>query len=229
MTRKDQKRQEPIEEQEEFEEDSFEKGLYEGDHGTLPMEVRNLLISLLKGPYLVASENPRLWDQLINNKELVLQQLSNLYLTLMIDDIDGIAFIKQADTGDLQVPTLLTRTEYRLLDSVLIVELRGRLMEAETAGQRAVISKDEIYSYLGYFDVDSKLDQLGAKRRADAVIERFVKRHFLTALPNRGNYEISPVLKVIFRANEIAALSEAYEELLRGKTTNTQLEEIDDV
>lgn len=209
--------------QDEQEFDALEKdetgdGFYEGDHGNLPLEVRNLLIALLRGPYLLASESPKHWSVLLKNKEIVLQQLSNLYLTLTIDDIDGIAFIKQSDTGDLQTPTLLTRTEYKFLDSVLVVELRGRLMEAENAGQRAVISREEIYSHLGYFDIDSKTDHVGAKRRADAVIERFVKRHFLSVLPNRDNYEISPVLKVVFKASEIETLAKSYEELLKNNS-----------
>ena len=194
--------------------ESLQERTFEGDPGTLPLEMRNLILSLLKGPYLSSKESPKQWDLLLRYKEAVLSQLANLYLTLLIDEVDGIAFIKQIDTGEVEVPTLLTSFTYKLLDSVLLVELRERLMNAENSGQRATISMDEMVSHLTLFDSVSKDDQVKFLKRVAAVVERFTKRHILIQLPSKEDYEISPILRVLFTASDVAALAKSYEELI---------------
>lgn len=188
----------------------------EEDPGTLSYDLRDLLVYLLRGPYLQASDNIRLWNLLCANKDIVLSQLANIYLTLFIDEKEGIAFIKNLPIEN--APSLLSSFNYKLLDSVLIVELRERLMVSETTGEKAMISKDEISSLLAFYSPFSSHDQIKFNRSVDAVIERSLRRHFLIPLPNKGDFEISRILKVMFTASDVIALSKAYEELIKTKS-----------
>lgn len=196
--------------------ETVEHGLYEGDRGTLSMELRNVVITLLRGPYLFKNERPKVWDLLTVYRPKIREHLANLYLDLVCDDDVGIAYIRQADTGELEVPTLLNKVSYTLLDSVLIVELRDRLHAMAQRGERATISFDEIASLLTFFDPLAKTDQAGYLKHVSAVIERFKKRHFLVTL-KAGNYEISPVLKVVFNASEVEQMAQAYRSLIGTK------------
>ena len=56
-----------------------QKGLYEGDVGTESLEVRRLLVFLLKGPYLWRDQKKQLWPLLINHQEELKVQLANLF------------------------------------------------------------------------------------------------------------------------------------------------------
>ena len=197
------------------EEADNEKSGIEGDKGTLPLEIRSLLVTLLRGPFLVASEKPNLWKLLLDNKEAVLSQLANLNLTLLIDETGGIAFVKKLDLGDTEAPSLLTTISYKLLDSVLIVKLRETLMMAESAGQRASISFDEMSEVLKFYDPVASTDQVNFQKHVSAAVDRCCKRHFLTPLPNKGYYEINKIIKLLFTASDVAALAAAYEDLIR--------------
>lgn len=185
---------------------------YENDRGTLPLKIRKLLIVLLRGPYLLSSDAGN-WNLLLQNRELVLQQLGNIFLSLTIDEINGVAYICQADTGEVEAPTLLSSFSYKLLDSVLIVEMRDRLMKANQAGERAAISTDEIASLLTFFDPASKDDQTRFMKRVVSVITRCKDRHFLLPV-SKDTYEISPILKVVFGASQIQEMKESYQRLI---------------
>lgn len=210
------------------ENETLEHVFSEEDPGTLSYELRDLLVYLLRGPFLQAADNIRLWNLLCANKEIILSQLANIYLTLFIDEKDGIAFIKNLPIEN--APSLLSSFNYKLLDSVLIVELRERLMVSETTGEKAMISKEEIASLLSFYSPFSAHDQIRFNRSVDAVIERSLRRHFLVPLPNKGDFEISRILKVMFSASDVTALSKAYEELIKAKSvkiTNKSEEDSD--
>ena len=204
-----------IEEMTISEEDSAEEaifGTYENDRGTLPLEIRKLLIVLLRGPYLLSTDAVN-WNLLLKNRELVLQQLGNIFLSLTIDEVNGVAYIFQVDSGEVEVPTLLSSFSYKLLDSVLIVEMRDRLMKANQTGERAAISTDEIVSLLTFFDSTSNDDQTRFMKHVMSVISRCKDRHFLLPV-SKDTYEISPILKVVFGASQIQEMKESYQRLI---------------
>lgn len=60
-----------------------QKGLYEGDVGTESLEVRRLLVFLLKGPYLWHDQKKQLWPLLINHQEELKVQLANLFFGIV--------------------------------------------------------------------------------------------------------------------------------------------------
>lgn len=186
--------------------------LFEGDTGTLRAEERQLLVTLLRGPYLLRSEKPNLWNTLVNSRERVVSRLNDLFLGLVMDSDQGIAFCRQADLGEMQAVPLLRRVTLRFLDSVLLLEMRDRLLDAEATAERALISADNIEEILRGFDPTSRTNEKLFKNHVNAVIARLLRRKLLIRVNDSVRlFEISMVLRLIFNAEEVAALKAAYE------------------
>ncbi len=79
---------------------------------------------------------------------MIRRRLAELFLELVIDRDVQVAFTRQADTGDLEVPLLLRRAQLTFIDSILLLHLRQRLTQADSQGDRAVVSTDEIMEFL---------------------------------------------------------------------------------
>lgn len=166
--------------QEQNEPDEKEAGKNEnwpGDCGTLGFPLRKVLVTLLKGPYLYRDKRKEAWNLLMDNLPTVREQLANLLLDLVVDEELGVAFVKNPDMQDVQAPSLLNKYSFRFLDSVLLIEMRDRLMRAQQSGQRAMMEADEINTHLAVFDPISKTDQKIFSQHVGAVLN-------LSSLPN---------------------------------------------
>src|ERR1700679_724946 len=81
--------------------------LFLSDNGELSLEARRVLVQLLIGPSIDARRHSKLWSTLIQNEAVIRSRLAELFLDLVIDRDIQVAFTRQADTGDLEVPRLL--------------------------------------------------------------------------------------------------------------------------
>ena len=192
-------------------EQASEQALYQGDSGDLALDARRVLVQLLAGPALDGRRHSRLWPILIRDEAAIRSRLSELFLQLVIDRDVQVAFTRQADTGDLEVPRLLRRANLTLLDSILLLHLRQRLTQAETHGERAVVSSDEIVEFLGVYEQAGNTDRALFEKRLHASIEKIKKHSILRKIRASDNrFEISPTLKLLFSAEEIQALTRIY-------------------
>lgn len=192
-------------------EQASEQALYQGDSGDLALDTRRVLVQLLAGPALDGQRHSRLWPILIRDEALVRSRLCELFLHLVIDRDVRVAFTRQAETGDLEVPRLLRRANLTLLDSILLLHLRQRLTQAEAHGERAVISSDEIVEFLGVYEQAGSTDRALFEKRLHASIEKIKKHSILRKIRASDNrFEISPTLKLLFSAEEIQALTRVY-------------------
>ena len=197
---------------EEAEEHAKAKGeLWLGDTGTLTLPLRRVLVTLLKGPYLYRDKRKDAWELLINHLPVIRSQLANLLLDLVVDDEVGVAFVKNPDLGEIEAPSLLNKYAFKFLDSVLLIEMRDRLMRAQQSGQRAMLALDEINALLAVFEPSAGKDSKIFANRVSGVLRRMKERHLLLDL-GRGSdtFEVSPVLKVVFDAAQVDALRETY-------------------
>ena len=115
--------------------ESTREELYPGDSGTLSLALRKLLVTLLKGPYLYREKRKDAWNLLINNMAAVRTQLSNLLLDLVVDDELGVAYVCKPNLEEIEAPSLLNQYAFKFLDSVLLIEMRDRLMRAQQGGE----------------------------------------------------------------------------------------------
>lgn len=209
-----------------IEQDSTQ-ALYHGDSGELSLDARRVLVQLLAGPSLDGERHSKLWPILIRDEAAIRSRLSDLFLQLVIDRDLQVAFTRQADTGDLEVPRLLRRANLTFLDSILLLHLRQRLTQAEAHSDRAVVSTDEIVDFLGIYEQAGNTDRALFERRVHASIEKIKKHSILRKIRSSDDrFEISPTLKLLFSAEEIQALTRIYHDMCADDVLAEQTMEI---
>ncbi|MFC5743158.1 DUF4194 domain-containing protein [Dyella tabacisoli] len=191
--------------------------LFPGDSGTLPLEARRALCQLLAGPSIDAQRHAQLWPALSRNEAAIRMRLAELFLELVIDREAGVAFTRQADTGEQETPTLLRTQPLTFIDSVLLLHLRQQLAEADAQGRRAVVEEETLSDQLSVYEKNLSTDRAGFMKRVAAAIAKMRDNHILTLLRgSEGRYEVSPVLKLLFSAEDVQALGQVYRELREG-------------
>lgn len=202
-----------------------DQALYQGDSGELSLDARRVLVQLLAGPSLDGQRHSKLWPILIRDEAAIRSRLSELFLQLVLDRDLQVAFTRQAETGDLEVPRLLRRANLTFLDSILLLHLRQRLTQAEAHGDRAVVSTDEVVEFLGVYEQAGNTDRALFEKRIYASIEKIKKHSILRKIrSSKDRFEISPTLKLLFSAEEIQALTRIYHGM-RATETYTEQEE----
>lgn len=192
--------------------------LYPGDTGELPWETRRALVQLLAGPSLDARRHPKLWPVLVRDELVIRRRLAELFLDLVMDADQKVAFTRQADVGDADSPILLRRSQLTFLDSILLLYLRQCLTQADTQGERAVVSADEILEHLSLYQAAASTDRAGFAKRVHASIEKMKKSNMLQKIrSSEDRFEVSPTLKLLFSAEEIQALTKLFERMAAGE------------
>jgi hypothetical protein len=194
--------------------------LFIGDSGELALDTRRALVQLLAGPSLEGRRHPKLWPVLVRDELVIRRRLADLFLELVIDLDTQVAFTRQADTGDLDVPHLLRRAQLTFIDSLLLLHLRQRLTQADSQGDRAVVSTDEITEFLSLYERSVTTDRAGFVKRIHASIEKIKKHSILQKIrSSEDRFEISPTLKLLFSAEEIQALTHLYQRMAAGEAS----------
>ena len=198
--------------------------LYVGDNGELPHDARRVLIKLLAGPALEAQQHSKLWPVLLREEQRIRSRLSELFLELMLDRELGVAFTRQADTGDLDTPTLLRRETLTFITSALILHIRMLLAQSEARGERAATSADELKEHLSLYEQSTNTDHAGFLNRVNSAINKAKEYNILQKIRgSEDRYEISPTLKLLFTPEEIQSLTLCYREILSGKVNKEGL------
>ena len=189
-------------------------GLFEGDCGNLPLDARRALCQLLAGPSIDAGRHSQLWPALLRHETALRSRLCDLFLELVIDREAGVAFTRQADTGELETPVLLRSSPLTFIDSVLLLQLRQQLAEADAHGHRAVVEESVLVDALSVYEKSISTDRAGFAKRVASAITKMKESHVLDKLRGSDDrYEVSPALKLLFSAEDVQALALAYREL----------------
>jgi hypothetical protein len=193
-------------------------GLFPGDTGSLPFDARRVLCQLLAGPSVDAERHALLWPVLLREEPAIRARLSDLFLDLVLDRDLGVAFLRQADTGELGSPTLLRTHPLTFIDSVLLLGLRRRLAEAQAHGQRAVVEESDLHAQLSVYAPTQGTDRAGFTKKVNAAIEKMKKNSVLQPIRGSdGRHEIAPVLRLLFSAEDVQALGRVYRGLVGGQ------------
>lgn len=196
--------------------------IFNGDTGQLPMETRRVLVQLLLGPALDAERQSKLWPVLLRDERVLRSRLHELFLELVIDHEQRVAFTRQVSAEEADVPVLLRKAPLTFIQSALLLFLRQQLTQADARGERAVLSRAEMVEHLGVFEPEGSTDRAKFERQASGAVDKAAQLNLIRRL--RGGeerYEVSPALKLLFPAEEIQALTRTYAELaeraLRGE------------
>jgi hypothetical protein len=148
---------------------------------------------------------------------VIRSRLHELFLELVLDTEQQVAFTRQVVAEDIDAPVLLRRANLTFLETALVLYLRQRLTQADAAGERAVVALDEMQGHLAVFERVANPDQARFGRQVIAAIEKVKKLNLVRVLPGgQPRFEVSPTLKLLFAAETIQMLTRTYEAVLAG-------------
>jgi hypothetical protein len=188
---------------------------FAGDMGELPIETRRVLVQLLLGPALDAERHTKLWPVLVRDERILRARLHELFLELIIDRDQQVAYTRQVVDGELEIPVLLRKAPLTYLQSALVLYLREQLIVAEARGERAVVSRTELVEHLCAYEPANNRDQAKFGRQVVGAVDRAKDLNLLRKL--RGaeeRFEVSPTLKLLFSAEAIQSLTATYRALV---------------
>lgn len=188
-----------------------ETATFRGDSGGLPIDTRRVLVQLLLGPSVDARRQSKLWPVLLRDEAIIRSRMHDLFLEVVIDHEQRVAFTRQVVSEDLDVPILLRKASLTFLETALLLFLRQRLTQADAQGDRAVVSLEEMREHLSVFERDNNPDHAKFERQVVNAVDKAKKLSLLQFIRGSGErYEVSPTLKLLFSAEEIQDLTRTY-------------------
>ena len=175
------------------------------DHGELDPATRRVLLSLIRGPYLRAEEQTKVWSALVRHEGVVRTRLADLYLDLVLDLDAGVAFVRNLEIDD--APKVVRAHRLTVLDTALVLFLRKRLLAGQGSAARTFVGRDEIEDQLRSYQRLVATDKKGFADRITASINKMTKNSVLLTAGTEDRWEISPVLALVFGADEVAAVT----------------------
>ena len=202
---------------------------FAGDQGQLRLETRRVLVQLLLGPSVDARRQSRLWPVLLRDQGILRSRLHEMFLELVVDAEQQVAFTRQVVAEDIDAPILLRKANLTFLESALILFLRHRLTQADTAGERAVVSLDEMLEHLSVFERTSNADRARFEKQKANAVEKAKKLSLVRSLPGaEKRFEVAPTLKLLFPAEAIQELTRTYQALARGELVQVEADAQDE-
>lgn len=202
--------------------------MFAGDTGQLPLDTRRVLVQLLLGPSVDATRQRHLWPVLLRDEATLRARLHELFLDLVVDTDQQVAFTRQVVADNIDAPVLLRRSHLTFLETALVLFLRQRLTQSDAAGERAVVSHEDMLAHLAVFEKTANPDHARFGKQMLGAVEKAKKLGLARLLPGgQQRFEVSPTLKLLFPAESIQALTQTYRAMLAG--TQPRLEGLHDV
>lgn len=187
--------------------------LHDGDTGTLTGPQRRALAELIRGPYVSSLTKPEIFRAVSDSRMVLAQQLDNVFLTLVVDDAAGVAYTRTWDADVDEKRALLRTMNLSFTDTVVLLHLRRELVNTNP-NERAIVDEDEVFEATRPYQGAAGTDHTAQRKKFTASWNKLKTNSIVVATPTGGRFEISPVLRIIFSAEEIAAVTASYEKLL---------------
>ncbi len=204
--------------------DGSHRPLWTTDTGTLTEPSRRVLLEILKGPYLSGRKKPQLWAALLADEAAVRSRLHDLFLDLVLDRTDEVAFTRKVRTQEVDVPQALRSERLTFIDTAMLLVLR-QLLLAAPGEQRVIVGQDDVYERLMVYRDG---DETTFRRNLNSAWGRMRDRLRVIHAVGEDRAEISPVVRFIVDEDRVAALTASYRDLAaRGGTVATDSPEPD--
>lgn len=181
--------------------------LWPGDSGTLHEQSRRALLELLKGPYLSGGQQPQLWVALRADETAIRSRLHDLFLDLVVDDVDEFAFARKVRGSDRDLPSALRTERLTFIDTAMLLVLR-QLLLASGGERRVIVGQDEVYERLAVYR-DGE-DEATFTRNLNGAWGRMMNRFRVLHGAGEGRVEVSPMVKFMIDDEQVRALTAVY-------------------
>ncbi|WP_104104731.1 DUF4194 domain-containing protein [Arthrobacter sp. 08Y14] len=178
--------------------------LFPGDTGTLPLKLRQALIRLLRGPYLDGTSSDNVYETVVDNQEQLRVRLSELFLTLVIDEDRKVALLRPVEMPEPHTSALQRQREMTREETLLLLRLRLILDRHTGTGNEATIARQDILEVLEAYVDPGQRDAKSVEDTADAAIRKLVQdRRLLIPTELDNVWVISPALPLALPYSQI--------------------------
>ena len=169
--------------------------------------VAGAIIRLMQGVVYRESDEDT-WLTLERLGAAVRDHFATIGIDVVVDDIEGFGYLRSRpeEDGDGVLPRLVRRRALTYNVSLLLVLLRKRLVEFETAGGdgRLVLTTDQIVELLRLFQAESTNDARVVDQ-AETTINKARELGFLRQLRGQGDHwEVRRILKAYVDAQTLS-------------------------
>lgn len=181
------------------------------------------IIQLMRG-VVYREQDETTWTTLDRQRAAVRDHFADIGVDVVVDDTEGYAYLQSRPEGDGEepLPRLVKRRSLTYNVSLLLVLLRKRLVEFETAGTegKLVLSRDQIVEMLRLFLTDST-NEARVIDQVDTTTRRAAELGFLRPLRGRNDqWEVRRILKAYVDAQTLSDFAGKLGEYAEGGATN---------
>lgn len=185
--------------------------LWPGDTGILSEATRRVLLKLLQGPFISSQKDPKEWPQLLADTAAITSRLHDLFLDLVIDRVEEVAFIRPVGSSENVFPVAVRTLSLTFMDTLLLLVLRQFLLSSQGAGP-VYLDKSEVVEQLQAFR--GERDPVDFAKRVNASWTKFGRDlRLLVKTDEKDRVEISPAVRVLIDADRVKTITAQYRKL----------------
>lgn len=190
-------------------EDYAQESYFEGDSGDLPADVRSVIVNLMNRRVLLGRSDPRLWETFISNEIAVTRHFHNMYIDLMVDRGAQVAFKCQVHPDGVEYRILLREQRATRELSTAMLYLRSEYnRQIHSGADRVQVSRTDLVAEMEAFWPDDETNRRARGGNVNAAIRSLVEQDLLIGSKEADEWEVSPVIQMLFSAEAITRLTD---------------------
>ena len=193
--------------------------LFPGDAGQLPLPLRQVLVRLLRGPYVDGSNadagtGARAWRTIVEHRRALDIRLNELFLRLVIDEDRKIALLQPVEMAEPFTTALQRQRELSREETLLLLRMRLILDRQQGTGKESTIQRSEVLEIFAQYLQGASQDAKGVEELADQTIRRLVNdRRLLVATELPEVFVISNALPLALPFEQIGDIRNLLESI----------------
>ncbi|SEE93379.1 protein of unknown function [Arthrobacter alpinus] len=173
---------------------STERILFDGDTGSFPLELRQGLVRLLRGPYVDGAAEPALWNTILTHSVSLQQYFSEIFLLLTVDSERKIALLAPAGIDAVHTQPIVARKPLRREETLLALRLRVLLDRHAGSGTDVGISRAAAREILAEHRQPGTVDDKRLDEQTDAALARLLNLKLILPTELEHEYRVSNAL-----------------------------------
>lgn len=199
-----------------------ERRLFEGDTGSFDLQLRQLLVRLLRGPYLDGVAEPRLWQLVLDRRAEIAAYVAEIFLKLEIDQTRKIALLSPVNIEAPHTTAIAPRRALKREETLLALRLRLLLERHQGTGTDAVITREASREILLEHRIPGDTDDKKLEETTDAAIARLLSLKLILPTELENEYKVSGALALALPFATIEEIPEYIAAIERVGTDDTE-------
>ncbi|NVM98277.1 DUF4194 domain-containing protein [Arthrobacter sp. SDTb3-6] len=198
-----------------------ERSLFPGDTGSFPLELRQALVRLLRGPYIDGTADATVWTTVLTHRASLQQYLSEIFLVLTVDPERKIALLTPAGIDAVHTQPIVARKPLRREETVLALRLRMLLDRQAGTGTDTTLTRGGARDILAEHRQPGAVDDKRLDELTDSSLARLLALKLLLPTELPGEYRVSNALALALPFDSIDQIPAYLAALDKGACADT--------